>query len=101
MPRVTMAVPSPWKHAALRPDLLTLAASLAAREERFALGTVVRREPPSSVQVGDGALVTEKGEDHGWAGGGWTRSSGLRGARRALGGRRPRARSLSPERRVR
>ena len=44
------------KHA-LRPELLTLAADLAAREERFALVTVVRREPPSSAQVGDVALI--------------------------------------------
>ena len=41
--------------------LLTLASTLAAREEAFALVTVVRREPPSSVRVGDTALVT------GWA----------------------------------
>ena len=92
-----MAVPSPWKHAALRPDLLTLAASLAAREERFALVTVVRREPPSSAQVGDVALVTERGEYHGWAGGGCTRSSVLREAMRAIADGEPRLLSLSPE----
>src|SRR2546426_4913642 len=97
MPRVTMAVPSPWKHASLRPELLPLAAGLAAREERFALVTVVRREPPSSAQVGDVALVTEKGEYHGWAGGGCTRSSVLREAMRAIADGEPRLLSLSPE----
>ena len=61
----------------MRPDLLTLAAGLVEREERFALVTVVRREPPSSARVGDVALVTERGEYHGWAGGGCTRSSVL------------------------
>jgi len=81
----------------LRPDLLTLAASLAAREERFALVTVVRREPPSSAQVGDVALVTERGEYHGWAGGGCTRSSVLREAMRAIADGEPRLLSLSPE----
>ncbi len=81
----------------MRPDLLTLAASLAAREERFALVTVVRREPPSSAQVGDVALVTERGEYHGWAGGGCTRSSVLREAMRAIADGEPRLLSLSPE----
>src|SRR5881409_241559 len=92
-----MAVPSRWKHAALRPDLLTLAASLAAREERFALVTVVRREPPSSAQVGDVALVTERGEYYGWVGGGCTRSTVLREALRAIADGEPRLLSLSPE----
>ena len=84
------------KHA-LRPELLTLAADLAAREERFALVTVVRREPPSSAQVGDVALITELGEYHGWAGGGCTRSSVLREAMRAIADGQPRLLSLSPE----
>ena len=84
------------KHA-LRPELLTLAADLAAREERFALVTVVRREPPSSAQVGDVALITERGEYHGWAGGGCTRSSVLREAMRAIADGQPRLLSLSPE----
>jgi xanthine dehydrogenase accessory factor len=81
----------------LRPDLLTLAASLAAREERFALVTVVRREPPSSARVGDTALVTGSGEYHGWAGGGCTRSTVVREALRAIADGEPRLLSLSPE----
>jgi len=52
-------------------------ARFAEREERFAIVTVVRREPPSSAHVGDVALVTEHGEYHGWTGGGCTRSSVL------------------------
>jgi len=81
----------------LRPDLLKLAASLAAREERFALVTVVRREPPSSARVGDTALVTGSGEYHGWAGGGCTRSTVVREALRAIADGEPRLLSLSPE----
>jgi xanthine dehydrogenase accessory factor len=81
----------------LRPDLLTLAAGLAAREERFALVTVVRREPPSSARVGDTALVTGGGEYHGWAGGGCTRSTVVREALRAIADGEPRLLSLSPE----
>ena len=81
----------------MRPDLLTLAATLVEREERFALVTVVRREPPSSARVGDVALVTERGEYHGWAGGGCTRSSVLLEAMRAIADGEPRLLSLSPE----
>ncbi len=81
----------------MRPDLLTLAARLVEREERFAIVTVVRREPPSSARVGDVALVTERGDYHGWAGGGCTRSSVLLEAMRAIADGEPRLLSLSPE----
>jgi xanthine dehydrogenase accessory factor len=81
----------------MRPDLLPLAASLSARGERFALVTVVRREPPSSARVGDTALITESGEYHGWAGGGCTRETVIREAQRAMTDGEPRFISLSPE----
>ena len=81
----------------MRPDLLALASTLAAREERFALVTVVRREPPSSARVGDTALVTEAGDYHGWAGGGCTRSTVMREALRAMADGEPRLLSLSPD----
>ncbi len=81
----------------MRPDLLAVASGLAAREERFAIATVVRREPPSSARVGDTALVTEKGEYHGWAGGGCTRSTVVREALRAIADGEPRLLSLSPQ----
>ncbi|HEV2431875.1 MAG TPA: XdhC family protein [Burkholderiales bacterium] len=81
----------------MRPDLLPLAASLSARGERFALVTVVRREPPSSARVGDTALITEGGEYHGWAGGGCTRETVVREAQRAMADGEPRFISLSPE----
>jgi xanthine dehydrogenase accessory factor len=81
----------------MRPDLLRLAARFAEREERFAIVTVVRREPPSSAHVGDVALVTERGEYHGWTGGGCTRSSVLLEAMRAIADGKPRLLSLSPE----
>ncbi|HYX64622.1 MAG TPA: XdhC family protein, partial [Burkholderiales bacterium] len=81
----------------MRPDLLALAASFSARGERFALVTVVRREPPSSARVGDTALVTEAGVYHGWAGGGCTRETCVREARRAIAEGEPRLLCLSPE----
>jgi xanthine dehydrogenase accessory factor len=80
----------------MRSDLLALAASLAARDERFALVTVVRREPPSSARVGDTALVTESGAYHGWAGGGCTREAVVRESLRAIADGEPRLLSLSP-----
>src|SRR6267154_2463919 len=87
----------PRQRQPVRPDLLKLAARLAEREERFAIVTVVRREPPSSARVGDVALVTERGEYHGWTGGGCTRSSVLLEAMRAISDGEPRLLSLSPE----
>jgi len=80
----------------MRSELLTLAASLCARDERFALVTVVRREPPSSARVGDTALVTEGGDYHGWAGGGCTRETVVRESLRAIADGEPRLLSLSP-----
>jgi len=81
----------------MRPELLKLAADLAARNERFALVTVVRREPPSSAHVGDTALVTATGDIHGWVGGGCTRSTLLREALRAIADGESRLLSLSPD----
>jgi len=74
-----------------------MAARLAARGERFAIVTVVRREPPSSARVGDTALVTTSGEVHGWVGGGCTRSTLLRESLRAIADGEPRLLSLSPD----
>ena len=79
----------------MRTELLELASRLAARGERFALVTVVRREPPSSARVGDTALVTANGEVHGWVGGGCTRSTLLRESLRAMADGEPRLLSLS------
>ena len=81
----------------MRPELLDLAARLAARGEAFAVVTVVRREPPSSARVGDAAVVTRAGEVHGWVGGGCTRATLLRESLRAIAGGEPRLLSLSPE----
>src|SRR5262245_37837508 len=81
----------------MKPELLALAAQLAARDEGFALVTVVRREPPSSARVGDSALVTASGDYHGWAGGGCTRETVLRESLRAIADGEPRLLSLSPD----
>jgi len=80
----------------MRSDLIALAAKLSAQGERFALVTVVRREPPSSARVGDSALITEGGAYHGWAGGGCTREVLLRESLRAIADGEPRLLSLSP-----
>jgi xanthine dehydrogenase accessory factor len=81
----------------MRTDLLALAAKLSAGGERFALITVVRREPPSSARVGDTALVTASGQYHGWAGGGCTRETVVREAQAAMADGEPRFISLSPQ----
>ena len=81
----------------MRADLLTLAAQLAARGEAFAMATVVRREPPSSAQVGNAALVTAAGEFHGWLGGSCIRPTVRREAMAAIRDAAPRLISISPD----
>ena len=80
----------------MRRDILTLAAELSRREEPFVIATVVRREPASSAQVGDAAVITASGEFHGWLGGSCTQPTLAREAARALADGRPRLVALSP-----
>jgi xanthine dehydrogenase accessory factor len=81
----------------MRTELLALASDLARREESFVLAIVVRRQPASSAQTGDMALITAAGEFHGWLGGSCTRPSVLREAQRALADGTPRLLVLSPD----
>jgi xanthine/CO dehydrogenase XdhC/CoxF family maturation factor len=79
----------------MRPDLLVLSADLVRREEPFVLATVVRRQPASSSQQGDGALVTAAGDFHGWLGGSCTQPTVVREALAALADGMPRGRWLA------
>jgi len=81
----------------MRPDLVQLAGDLAQRGEPFALAVVVRREPASSAQVGDAALVTAAGELRGWLGGSCTEPTVVGEALRALADGRPRLLALDPD----
>jgi xanthine dehydrogenase accessory factor len=81
----------------MRAELLKLAAELAARGEPFVLAVVVRREPASSAQQGNMAVVTQDGALHGWLGGSCIQPTVEREARQALEEGRPRLISLSPE----
>ena len=81
----------------MRSEILKLAADLAARGEPFVLAVVVRREPASSAQPGNTAVVTKDGVVHGWLGGSCIQPTVEREARRALEEGRPRLVSLSPE----
>ncbi len=78
-------------------QLLERAADLARRGESFVLAVVVRREPYSSSQQGDAAIITADGGYHGWLGGNCTRPQVLREAGCALIDGKPRLISLSPE----
>jgi xanthine dehydrogenase accessory factor len=78
-------------------QLLERAAELARRGESFVLAVVVRREPYSSSQQGDAAIITADGGYHGWLGGNCTRPQVLREAAAALHDGKPRLISLSPE----
>ena len=78
-------------------QLLEHAAELARRGESFVLAVVVRREPYSSSQQGDAAIIATDGSYHGWLGGNCTRPSVQREAAAALLDGKPRLISLSPE----
>ena len=81
----------------MRSDLLVRAADLVRAEEPFALATVVRRQPASSSQAGDGALITASGDFHGWLGGSCTQPTVVREALAALSDGKPRLIALSPD----
>src|SRR5512143_1061209 len=81
----------------MRRELLQLAGDLARRGEPFVFALVVRREPTSSAQQGDMAIITSDGTYHGWLGGNCTRPSVRREAARALQDGKSRYLSLSPE----
>ena len=61
-------------------DVLKLAADLAHKGEPFVMAIVVRREPASSAQIGNTALITERGDWHGWLGGSCIQSTVVREA---------------------
>ncbi len=69
----------------MRADLFQMAADLARKEEPFVLAVVVRRQPASSSQAGDTALITAAGAFHGFLGGSCTQPTVIREAQvRAL-----------------
>jgi xanthine dehydrogenase accessory factor len=81
----------------VRLDILRLAAELARRGEPFVMAVVVRREPASSAQVGNTAVITETGECHGWLGGSCIQATVVREALGALESSSARLISLSPD----
>jgi xanthine dehydrogenase accessory factor len=81
----------------MRRDLLAIASDFTKRSEAFALATVVRREPPTSSQLGDQALITPDGALHGWLGGSCTRSTVVREALRAIKDGSPRLIAFTPD----
>jgi xanthine dehydrogenase accessory factor len=80
----------------MRAELLARAAELSRNREAFAIATVVRREPASSAQVGNTALIEESGAFHGWLGGSCIRPTAVREALAAIEDAAPRLISLSP-----
>ena len=81
----------------MRAEVLQLAADLARRGEPFVLAVVVRREPFTSAQQGDMAVITTDGGYNGWLGGSCTQPTVTREAQLALADGRPRLLSLSPD----
>lgn len=81
----------------MRAELLEMAADLARRGEPFVLAVVVRRQPASSSQPGDMAVITAGGAFHGWLGGSCTQPTVVREAQAALGDGKPRLVLLTPD----
>lgn len=81
----------------MRAELLQMAADLAQREEPFVLAVVVRRQPASSSQAGDMAVITSTGAFHGWLGGSCTQPTVIREAKRVLAEGQPRLVALAPD----
>jgi xanthine dehydrogenase accessory factor len=81
----------------MRADLLLRAAELTRSGSTFAIATVVRREPASSAQVGNMALIDETGTFQGWLGGSCIQPTVVREAMAALDDGKPRLVSLSPD----
>jgi xanthine dehydrogenase accessory factor len=81
----------------MRAEILQLAAELTRKGEAFVMAVVVRREPASSAQVGNAALITEAGAYHGWLGGSCIHDTVVREAGVALKDASPRLISLSPD----
>jgi xanthine dehydrogenase accessory factor len=81
----------------MRAEILQLAAELTRKGEAFVMAVVVRREPASSAQVGNAALITEGGAYHGWLGGSCIHDTVVREAGAALKDASPRLISLSPD----
>src|SRR3954463_6256597 len=81
----------------MRAELLQMAADLAQREEPFVLAVVVRRQPASSSQAGDMALITAAGAFHGFLGGSCTQPTVVREPQRAPTEANPRLVALAPD----
>ena len=81
----------------MRAEILQLAADLTRKGEGFVMAVVVRREPASSAQVGNTALITEAGTCHGWLGGSCIQSTVVREALATFRNASPKLISLSPD----
>ena len=77
--------------------LLDLEQRLIERSQPFAVVTVIRAAPPTSAWVGAQALVDEKGELHGWIGGGCSRAIVIQAAGQAIRSGQPRRVRISNE----
>lgn len=77
--------------------MLELAGRLAGEGRPYALATVVRREAPTSAQVGDSAIILPDGTFRGWVGGSCTRPTVVREALAALADGQARLVALDPD----
>ncbi len=83
----------------MRNEFVDKLMELRSELEPFATAMIVRRKTPSSGKPGDKAIITSKGEIHGWIGGGCTRGIILKEALLAIKERKPRFVTISPVKR--
>lgn len=82
----------------IQPDFLTMMRDASAREEPYALATVVRTVSVTAAKAGAKAIVLADGSIHsGWIGGGCARSAVLKAAAEALTDGQPRLVSIQPK----
>lgn len=77
-------------------DVLAAARQLDARDQPYALVSVLRVQPPASARPGDKAVVTADGIAGGWIGGGCAQPAVLRTVRQALADGRARMIRIAP-----
>ena len=80
----------------LTPELRRVADKYDQDGTAYAIATVVRAQSPTAGKPGDKAIITDKGELHGWIGGGCAQPAAIKTARLVLQTKTPRLVRVTP-----
>ncbi len=78
-------------------EILKRSTELVAKEQPFAMATVVRAQSPTSAKPGSKAIIEPEGDIQGWIGGGCVQPAVLKSARESLQDGQPRLIRVSPK----